>query len=191
MIAIDDMLISDEVVDVEFVCNLNVCKGACCVEGDSGAPLEEEELVILEQTYDKIKSYIPESGIQAIETQGLYVIDEDGDYVTPLVEGNKHCAFVFFDEQGIAKCSIEKAYNDNVIDFKKPISCHLYPVRVKKYKNYTAINYHKWQLCDSACTLGQQLQVPVYKFLKDPLIRKFGTEWYEQLCKAAKRIKKP
>ncbi len=186
MIAIDETIISDDVVQNEFVCNLNKCKGECCVAGDSGAPLEEEEVEILEEIFPKIKKYIPESGINAIEEQGVCVIDSDGDLVTPLVDGNKHCAYTYFDEKGVAMCGIEKAYNEGVINFKKPISCHLYPVRVTKYKTYTAVNYHRWEICKDACTLGKELGVPLYKFLKEPLIRKFGNDWYKQLETEAK-----
>jgi hypothetical protein len=175
MIAIDDTLVSDDIIKKAFVCNLNACKGECCVAGDSGAPLEKEEIKILKEILPKIKSYIPA---------------EDGDDVTPLVDGNKHCAFVYFDETKTAKCSIEKAYNDGLVDFKKPISCHLYPVRVSYYKTYTAVNYHIWEVCNDACILGRHLKVPIYEFLKEPLIRKFGENWYNQLKLVAKEIKK-
>lgn len=189
MIAIDDTLVSDDIIKKEFVCNLSACKGECCVAGDSGAPLEKEEIAILQNIFPKIKSYIPEDGIKAIEAQGVHVIDEDGDDVTPLVNGNKHCAFVYFDEQKIAKCSIEKAYYDGVVDFKKPISCHLYPIRINKYKTYTAVNYHRWEVCSDACIIGKHLSVPVFEFLKEPLIRKFGENWYHQLKLAAKELR--
>ena len=188
MIGIDDTLVSDDIIKKEFVCNLSACKGECCVAGDSGAPLEKKEIKILQKIFPKIKSYIPKDGIEAIEAQGVAVVDEDGDDVTPLVDGNKHCAFVYFDEKKVAKCSIEKAYYDGVVDFKKPISCHLYPIRVNKYKTYTAVNYHQWDVCSDACVLGKELKVPVYVFLKEPLIRKFGEEWYDQLKLAAKEL---
>ena len=188
MIAIDDTLVSDDILKKEFVCNLSACKGECCVAGDSGAPLEKEEVAILEAILPKIQSYIPMDGLKAIAEFGVSVIDSDGDLVTPLVDGDQHCAFVYFDEQKVAKCSIEKAFYDGVVDFKKPISCHLYPIRVTKYKTYTAVNYHKWEVCADACVLGQQLKVPVYKFLKEPLERKFGVDWYKQLVLAANEI---
>lgn len=185
MIQIEDKLISEEVFSVDFVCNLTQCKGACCVEGDAGAPLEKEETIILEEIYSKVKPYLTESGIKAIEEQGTWVIDpEDGGFVTPLVNGNE-CAFVTFDKNGIAKCGIEKAYEEDAIDWQKPISCHLYPIRVTEYKNFTALNYHEWEICNPACALGKELQVPVYKFLKTPLIRKYGENFYELLHQTA------
>jgi hypothetical protein len=190
MIAIEETLVSDDIIKKAFVCNLNACKGECCVAGDSGAPLEKEEIKILKDILPKIKSYIPADGLAAIESQGVNVIDEDGDDVTPLVDGNKHCAFVYFDETKTAKCSIEKAYYDGVVDFKKPISCHLYPIRVSHYKTYTAVNYHIWEVCNDACILGRHLKVPIYEFLKEPLIRKFGDNWYNQLKLVAKEMEK-
>ncbi len=185
MILIEDKLISEEIFSEEFVCNLSKCKGACCVEGDVGAPLEKEETEILDKIYDKIKPYLTEAGIKSIEKQGKWEIDErDGDFVTPMVE-NKECAYVTFDEKGITKCGIEIAYEDSVVDFQKPISCHLYPIRVKKYSTFTALNYDEWPICSPACALGKELQVPVYKFVKTPLIRKFGEEFYTMLSDAA------
>jgi len=184
MIAIDNTLVSEDLLEKKFVCDLNACKGECCVAGDAGAPLDEEEIDILKKVYNKVKPYIPADGIKAIEKQGVYVIDDDNEYTTPLVKG-KHCAFVYFEDQ-IAKCAIEKAYMEGKIDpiaigWKKPISCHLYPVRITKYKDYDAVNYHKWHICKPACECGAKLDVPVYKFLKDPLIRKYGKEWYKKL----------
>ncbi len=184
MIAIDNTLVSEHLLEKKFVCDLEACKGACCVEGESGAPLEEEEIPILEEIYDKVKPYMDKDGIKAIDKQGFYVIDEDGDYTTPLIKGAQ-CAFVYFDDTNTAKCAIEKAHREGKIDFQKPISCHLYPVRIKKYKSYEAVNYHKWHLCKPACVCGAKLDVPVYRFLKEPLIRRFGEDWYAQLCAAA------
>lgn len=184
MIQIDDKLISEDIFSEEFVCNLSKCKGACCVDGDTGAPLEKSELSILEEIFPKIKSYLRPEGVLAIEEQGTHIIDFEGDLVTPLVD-NSECAYVIFDEKGWTKCGIEKAYEDGVIDWKKPISCHLYPIRVTEYRTFSALNYHEWPICDDACTLGKELQVPVYKFLKEPLTRKYGAEFYETLCDAA------
>ena len=187
MIQIDDKLISEDLFSEEFVCNLAKCKGICCVEGDAGAPLDEDETKILDEIYPKIKSYLRPEGIEAIEEQGTYPLDFEGDLVTPLVN-NAECAYVIFDEKGYTKCAIEKAYEDGVIDWQKPISCHLYPIRLKTYPSFVAVNYERWSICKDACILGRKLQVPVYKFVREALIRKFGEEWYEQLEAAEKMI---
>ena len=189
MIQIDDKLISEDLFSEEFVCNLAKCKGICCVEGDAGAPLDEEETHILDEIYPKIKSYLRPEGIQAIEEQGTYTLDFEGDLVTPLVN-NAECAYVIFDEKGYTKCAIEKAYEDGVIDWQKPISCHLYPIRITEYSNFSAINYHEWDICSDACTLGKELGVKVYQFLKKPLIRKYGEEFYQTLSEAAEEWEK-
>jgi len=189
MIQIDDKLISEDLFSEEFVCNLAKCKGICCVEGDAGAPLDEDETKILDKIYPKIKSYLRPEGIQAIEEQGTYTLDFEGDLVTPLVN-NAECAYVIFDEKGYTKCAIEKAYEDGVIDWQKPISCHLYPIRITEYSNFSAINYHEWDICSDACTLGKELGVKVYQFLKKPLIRKYGEEFYQTLSEAAEEWEK-
>ena len=189
MIQIDDKLISEDLFSEEFVCNLAKCKGICCVEGDAGAPLDEDETKILDEIYPKIKPYLRPEGIQAIEEQGTYTLDFEGDLVTPLVN-NAECAYVIFDEKGYTKCAIEKAYEDGVIDWQKPISCHLYPIRITKYSNFSAINYHEWDICSDACTLGKELGVKVYQFLKKPLIRKYGEEFYQTLSEAAEEWEK-
>jgi hypothetical protein len=180
MIVVDRAVISDDVKDKFFVCNLEKCKGACCVEGDMGAPLEEEEVSIIEDIYDTVKPYLSPEGIKAIEEQGTWVIDEDGDFSTPTI-GNRECAYAIYDEKKHLHCGIERAFYDGKIDYKKPISCHLYPIRVTKYEEYDALNYDKWSICSDACTLGSVLNVPVYKFLKEPLVRKYGAAWYKQL----------
>ena len=189
MIQIDDKLISEDLFSEEFVCNLAKCKGICCVEGDAGAPLDEDETHILDEIYPKIKPYLRPEGIQAIEEQGTYTLDFEGDLVTPLVN-NAECAYVIFDEKGNTKCAIEKAYEDGVIDWQKPISCHLYPIRITEYSNFSAINYHEWDICSDACTLGKELGVKVYQFLKKPLIRKYGEEFYQTLSEAAEEWEK-
>jgi hypothetical protein len=186
MIAIDKTLISEDLLEKKFVCDLNACKGACCVAGDSGAPLEKDELPILDSILEKVKPYMVKKGIKAVEKYGSYVIDGDGDYTTTLVSPGAECAFVFFDENKIAKCAIEQAYYDGKIEWKKPISCHLYPVRITAHKEYDAVNYDKWSICKPACECGAKLDVPVYKFLKEPLIRKYGKDWFKQLEKSAK-----
>lgn len=180
MLQIGEILVSDDVIEKEFVCNLDKCKGACCVEGDYGAPLDEDELEILREIYPVVKPYLSRDGIKAIERQGTHVLDEDGDLSTPTIKG-RECAYAIYDEKNILKCGIEQAYLEGKINWKKPISCHLYPIRITKKKNFEALNYHKWNICSAACTLGKELKVPVYRFLKDPLIRKYGKEWYDEL----------
>ena len=180
MFQIGKAIITDDLFEEEFACNLAACKGICCVEGDSGAPLLEEEKMVLDRIYPEIVSYLTPEGRNAIDKQGKYVIDSDGDLTTPLVNG-KECAYVTQDEKGIYLCGIEKAYNDGKVDWQKPISCHLYPVRVKDYGEFLAVNYHRWEICSSACELGKQSKLPLFKFLKEPLIRKFGKDWYDEL----------
>ncbi|MFN6378278.1 MAG: DUF3109 family protein [Flavobacteriales bacterium] len=181
MIIVGDALISEEIFEEHFVCDLNACKGACCVEGESGAPLTEDELPLLEMAYPAAKEYMTPEGIRAIENEGIYTEDDDGDLVTTLVGHHGACSFVFYDEKGIAKCALEKAYLEGKTNWKKPLSCHLYPIRLTKLKEYIGVNYHRWPICKPACDCGSALQVPVYRFLKEPLIRKFGEEWYAQL----------
>lgn len=190
MIKVGEVLVSDDIRDKEFVCNLEKCKGACCVEGDFGAPLEEGELEILEEIYTAVKPYLTPKGIQTIEKEGTHTIDDDGEFCTPVI-GGRECAYSTYDKKGILKCGIEQAYNDGKIKWKKPISCHLYPIRVTSKKHFEALNYHKWHICSPACALGRELQVPIYKFLKEPLIRKYGAGWYAELEKAMEaKVKK-
>lgn len=190
MIQIDDKLISEDIFSEEFVCNLTKCKGACCVEGDVGAPLESDERQILDEIFPKIRPFLTPEGIEAIEQQGTWTTDPmDGDFVTPMVE-DRECAYVTYDDKGITKCGIEKAYEAGAVDWQKPISCHLYPIRAKEYSTFTALNYHEWPICNDACILGRELKVPVYKFLKTPLTRKYGPEFYTVLCEAAEEWEK-
>ncbi len=180
MIEIGKTLVSDDVADEAFVCDLQKCKGACCVEGDLGAPLSTEELPMIEKVVETVKPYLAEEAIYVLEKEGGYILDEDGDYSTSTID-NKECAFAFYDENQILKCSIEQAYKDGKTDFKKPISCHLYPIRISKLPEFEALNYDRWSICAPACDLGKELKVPVYKFLKEALIRKFGKNWYQDL----------
>lgn len=180
MIVLQNTVISDDIRDRFFVCNLEKCKGACCVEGDLGAPLEDEELQVLADNYEQIKPYLSEAGRQAIEEQGLYIKDWEGDYSTTTI-GNRECAYAIYDENLTLKCGIEQAYLDGKISWKKPISCHLYPIRITKYDGFEALNYDKWNICNPACSFGADLGVRVYQFLKEPLIRKYGAEWYQEL----------
>lgn len=188
MLQIDKAILSMDILDRRFACDLKKCKGACCVLGDSGAPLEEDEVKILDEIYPTLKPFLRDEGIAAIEKLGTSVVDSDGDNVTPLVD-NKECAYVVF-EKGIAKCAIEKAYFENKISFRKPVSCHLYPIRITKYAEFDALNYHRWDVCKPAVANGQKEDIPIYIYLKESLTRKFGKEWYEQLCIASKEINK-
>jgi len=172
MFQLGKTIVSEDIIKKDFVCNLSACKGACCVDGDAGAPLEKEEVKILEDIYDNVKPFLREEGIKAIELQGKYTTSEDSEFETPLING-ADCAYVIFDDKKTALCAIEEAYNQGKINWKKPISCHLYPVRVKDYTEFSAVNYHEWQICDDACALGKELQVSIYKFVKEALIRKF------------------
>ncbi len=183
MIKVGEVLVSDDIRDREFVCNLEKCKGACCVEGDFGAPLDESELETLREIYPIVKPYLSKEGIEVIEKHGTHTTDDDGEYCTPVI-GGRECVYAVYDKKGILKCGIEQAYIDGKINWKKPISCHLYPIRVSSKKDFEALNYNKWHICSPACALGKELQVPVYKFLKDPLIRKYGEQWYRDLEKA-------
>ncbi len=186
MFQLGKTIVSEEIIEKEFVCNLSACKGACCIDGDAGAPLEASETKILEEIYPKVKPYLRKEGISAIEEQGVFTTNKDGEHETPLI-ANADCAYVIFDEKNVALCAIEEAYNQGDIDFKKPISCHLYPIRVQDYSDFAAVNYHQWEICDDACTLGKELQVPVYQFVKQALIRKFGEDWYKELEAVAKK----
>ncbi|WP_142784854.1 DUF3109 family protein [Changchengzhania lutea] len=184
MFQIGKTIVSEDIIKKDFMCNLSACKGACCVDGDAGAPLEKDEAKILEAIYSKVKPFLRKAGIAAIEAQGAYTTSDDGELETPLING-ADCAYVIFDEKQIALCGIEEAYNQGEIDWKKPLSCHLYPVRVKDYSEFSAVNYHQWEICDDACALGKELQIPIYKFVKEALIRKFGEDWYMELEKVA------
>lgn len=187
MFQLGKTIISEDIIENDFVCNLSACKGICCVEGDAGAPLEEEEIKKLDDIYETVKPFLRKEGIAAIENQGTYIVKENGDLETPLVNGAE-CAYVTFDQNNTAMCGIEQAYNKGMIDWKKPISCHLYPIRVESYSDFAAVNYHRWPICDDACSLGKELQVPIYTFVKEALIRKFGEDWYGELEKTAKKL---
>jgi hypothetical protein len=211
MLAIGNTLISQEVMKVAFTCDLNRCKGACCVAGDSGAPLEEAELELLDKVYEKVKPYLTEEGIRTIEKNGNYVYDkEDREFVTPLIirsdkEKNKlrkskdknenaraelkECAYTIF-ENGIALCGIEKAFNEGKIDFHKPISCHLYPIRITKKNGYDSLNYNRWDVCSPACELGKQTRIPIFEFVSSALTRKYGAAWLAELRLASSLLVK-
>ncbi len=180
MVQIDDVVVSLDVLREKFLCNLDACKGACCIEGDAGAPVEPEEVGKLEEALPVIWDELAPEARAVIEKQGVVYTDEEGDLVTSIVNG-KDCVFTCYDEKGCCYCAIEKAYREGKTDFYKPVSCHLYPIRVGSYGPYKAVNYHRWDVCKAAVLLGQRESLPVYKFLKAPLIRKFGDDWYAEL----------
>jgi len=180
MIEIDDKIISLDIFEKHFLCDLNSCKGACCVKGDAGAPLTNQEIEKIEANIELIKPNMRKSGIAEIEKKGVFYIDQDNEPVTTLIN-KKECSFVYFDKNKVAKCSIEKTYKDNKINFFKPISCHLYPIRVQKLNNYQAINYNKWDICKSAIKCGVAKKVKVFSFLKSAIIRMWGIDFYKQI----------
>ncbi|MFO8236595.1 MAG: DUF3109 family protein [Bacteroidales bacterium] len=183
MVLIGEALVSLDVFDQKFVCDLNLCKGNCCVEGVAGAPVEKAEGDVLESILNKIKSFMRDEGVEAVRKQGAVLKDRDGDLVTPLVN-EEECAYAVF-ENGIAKCAIENAYFDGMVKFRKPISCHLYPIRLSNVHGLEALNYHEWQICQPAVNKGDIEGLPVYVFLKEALIRRYGEKWYAELEETA------
>lgn len=183
MLQIGEALVSLDLIEQFFCCNLDKCLGECCIEGDAGAPISKQE-------YEKIKEILPEiwndllpQAQEVIKQQGVGYIDEEGDLVTSIVDG-KNCVFTCYGNNGMCYCAIEKAYREGRIDYYKPISCHLYPVRLTEYPTFTAVNYHHWKICKAAEALGRKENIRLYQFLKEPLIRRFGKEWYDELCEA-------
>ncbi len=190
MIQIDDTIISTDLFDTKFCCDLDVCKGECCIEGDSGAPLEKEEVAELERVLPVIWDDLSERSKEVINQQGVSYVDEEGDLVTSIVDGGE-CVFTRIAEDGMCKCAIEMAYREGKIDFYKPISCHLYPVRLENLRNGTVgVNVHRWKVCKCAFAKGKEENIPLYAFLKGPLTRRFGEEWYEKVEIAAEELKK-
>ncbi|HQC05258.1 MAG TPA: DUF3109 family protein [Paludibacteraceae bacterium] len=186
MVEIGDTIVSFDLFEQQFCCDLDICKGQCCVEGDAGAPLEMDEIAKLEEVLPAIWNDLSEAARKVIDAQGVAYSDAEGDLVTSIVN-RRECVFSYIDSaDGICKCAIEKAYHEGKTSFYKPISCLLYPVRLKKFKDFTAVTYHRWSVCSCAETKGHKLQLPVYKFLKTPLIRRFGEAWYKELEEAAK-----
>lgn len=184
MLQIDETIISFDVIEEKFVCHLEACQGACCVEGDSGAPLLKEELDIITKLLPQLLPLLPQTSKNVIAQQGVYYIDVEAEPVISIVNG-RECVFAIKQQDGLWSCAIEKLYTEGQTTFQKPISCHLYPVRAQRYMGFTAVNYHRWNICDCARLQGSKLKVPVYRFLKEPLIRKFGAEWYAKLEIAA------
>ncbi|MCQ2269787.1 MAG: DUF3109 family protein [Bacteroidales bacterium] len=180
MIIVDNILVSDDLFDGQFCCDLSKCQGLCCVEGDTGAPIAPEEIADLEDNYPLFKKYMSQEGVDKVETEGTFDYDMEGAFVTPLLS-DERCAYAYYDEHGVAKCAIEKAFRNGEIDFQKPISCHLYPIRVNKLPDYEALNYHRWMVCEDACELGKRLHLPIFRFLKEPIIRAYGEDFYQKL----------
>ena len=180
MLIVGNVLVSEELIDKCFCCDVEQCKGICCVEGDSGAPVAPEEVSELEEHYPEFRKYMTEEGVAVVENGGTFVFNGGDSFDTPLVESNYACAFAYF-EDGIAKCAIEKCFLRSEIPFRKPISCYLYPIRVSRVGDYEALNYDHWSICKTAVENGNRLQLPVYQFLREPLIAKYGAEWYAEL----------
>ena len=188
MIQIDDKILSLELFTERFICNIAKCKGICCVEGDSGAPLTDEEGKIIEEIYPKIKHLLSDEAIQTIEEEGTSIVDFEDDLVTPIIHG-KECVYTYFDAKGGVHCAIEMAWKEGLVDFRKPISCHLYPIRTKKLSQGEALNYDVWPICCDARELGEREGVSVYRFLKEPLIRKYGEAFYHEMEESEKILK--
>jgi hypothetical protein len=188
MLQIDDTIVSVRLLEERFACDLNSCNGCCCRYGDSGAPLTAEETMILEKIWPDLREYLRPEGITAIEEKGTSVTDIEGESVTPLIN-NEECAYTLY-ENGVWFCGIERAWLSRKVKFRKPISCHLFPVRVKNYTDFKAVNYEEWPICRSAVANGIKNDIRLYKFLKDPLIRAFGREWYEKLEFSAEEFDK-
>ena len=189
LVEIDDKIVSTDLFSEKFVCDLSKCKGACCVKGNGGAPLTEKEVELIEDNLEQIKPFMSEKGIHTIKDEGVYYLDEEDAPATKLID-KKECCFVYFDNSNTAKCSIETAYKSGEIDFNKPQSCHLYPIRIKEFTEFTALNYEEWDICAPACNLGQSLKVPVYKFLQEPITRVFGSSFFNELSKIDLELKK-
>ena len=187
MFQIGKTLVSEALFERAFTCDLSACKGACCIEGEAGAPLELEEIEQLKIHWQELKPYLTKEGIEAIESQGIATQNGFDEWETPLIDG-KACAFINYDNNGIAQCGIEQAHRNGDTQVQKPISCHLYPIRVKNYSAFVAVNYHEWSICSSGCDLGEQLKQPLYQFLEKALIRKFGQAWYNALHQAAQEF---
>lgn len=183
MLIVKDCIISEDIAEKRFCCDLAKCKGECCIEGDCGAPLEESEIPILERVLPEVEPYMTPEGIDVVKREGVSVPDLAGEPSTPLING-RECAYINWGDDGMALCAIERAYRDGKIDWMKPVSCHLYPIRVDEFGEFTSLNYHQWDICQCAVAKGKECGQPLYEYLKEPLIRKFGQEWYDELLDA-------
>ncbi|MDE7073735.1 MAG: DUF3109 family protein [Odoribacter sp.] len=186
MIQIDDTIVSFDVFLEKFCCDLSCCKGICCVEGDAGAPLAEDEPDRIKENYAGIMPFMKPEGVEAVREQGYAVIDREGDLVTSLICG-RECAYAI-EENNVCWCAIEKAWSEGKSDFRKPQSCYLYPIRITRYEGFEVLNYHRWSICREACLRGEREGIPVYRFLKEALVERYGEEWYAQLEYAAREI---
>lgn len=189
MIEIKDTVVTLDLFREQFCCDLGACKGACCIEGDAGAPVKLEEVAQLEEAAEIVWDELSPKAQEVIKTQGVVYTDQDGDIVTSIVD-NKDCVFTCYDDKGCCYCAIDKAFREGRCKFQKPISCHLYPIRLSRMGSYTAVNYHRWDVCKAATLLGKKLNLPVYKFLKEPLIKAFGQEWWDECDVVAGELKK-
>ena len=187
MFQLGKTLVSEALFEQAFTCDVSACKGACCVEGEAGAPLELNEIEQLKAHWHEVKSYLTPEGIAALEAQGVATQNAFKEWETPLIDG-KACAYINYDDKGIAQCGIEQAHRNGDTILQKPISCHLYPVRVKNYSAFVAVNYHEWAICASGCDLGEALKRPLYQFVEKALVRKFGQAWYDALQLAAQEF---
>ena len=181
MFQIGETVVSSELAERFFCCNIDACKGACCIEGDAGAPITNDEFKKLKEILPAIWDDLLPQAQQEIKENGVAYLDSDGELVTSIVNG-KNCVFTCYASGGVCECAIDRAYRQGRIDFQKPISCYLYPARVKVYPNVTTVNYHRWKICKSAEVLGRKNKLRVYQFLKEPLIRRFGQEWYDEFA---------
>lgn len=185
MLQIQNALVSLDLAEEFFVCDLEKCLGECCIEGDAGAPITHDE-------YEKLKKILPivwddllPSAQRRIEEAGVGYVDEEGDLVTQIVDG-RNCVFTTYGPGGACLCAIEKTYREGRCDFRKPISCYLYPLRLTEYPTFTAVNYHRWKICKCACSLGRKSNVRLYEFMREPLIERFGRQWYDELAEACR-----
>lgn len=180
MLIVDNAIVSEDIAECCFDCDLSCCKGECCIEGDCGAPLLKEEIPILQRILPDVKPYMTPEGIQVVEAEGVSALDNAGEPCTPLID-NRECAYIHWGPDGMAFCAIEKAYREGKVDWKKPVSCHLYPIRVDDFGEFIAVNYHRWDICRCAVAKGRESGVPLYEYLREPLIRRFGQAWYDEL----------
>jgi len=187
MIQIQQTLLSDEIFEEQFICDLCKCKGQCCVDGESGAPLTHEEYEQINNILPVIRHMLSPEAQALISEQGIAYTDVDGELVTSIINGEE-CVFTWFDDDGVCKCAIDTAYREGLTDVQKPLSCHLYPIRLTEYADFTAVNYHRWSVCKPAVKLGRKEKLPIYRFLREPLIRRFGEVWYKEVCEAASLI---